>query len=101
MLSEVTSLGKRPWYAAFRADYFEGIFHAALDALIADHLEIRKMTSDKAEALAVLGEVHAAVANWRRVALSAEVGLRTADLDDFATAFEHEQMEAATVLLGL
>ncbi|MGZ8131750.1 type II toxin-antitoxin system HipA family toxin [Bordetella bronchiseptica] len=56
---------------------------------------------DKAQALAVLGEVHAAVANWRRVALSAEVGMRTADLDDFATAFEHEQMEAATVLLGL
>ncbi|MFA7665625.1 MAG: HipA domain-containing protein [Burkholderiaceae bacterium] len=56
---------------------------------------------DKAQALAVLGEVHAAVANWRRVALSAAVGLRVADLDDFAPAFEHAQMEAAAVLLGL
>jgi serine/threonine-protein kinase HipA len=56
---------------------------------------------DKAQALAVLGEVHAAVANWRRVALSAEVGLRAADLDDFAPAFEHQQMEAAAALLGL
>lgn len=56
---------------------------------------------DKRQALAVLGEVHAAVSNWRRVALSAEVGLRAADLDDFAPAFEHEQMEAAAALLGL
>lgn len=56
---------------------------------------------DKAQALAVLGEVHAALANWRRVALSAELGLGAADLDDFAPAFEHEQMEAAAALLGL
>lgn len=56
---------------------------------------------DKEQALAVLSEVHAAVANWRRVALSAEVGLRAADLDDFAPAFEHEQMKAAATLLGL
>jgi serine/threonine-protein kinase HipA len=56
---------------------------------------------DKAQALAVLGEVHAAVANWRRVALSEEVGLRASDLDDFAPAFEHEQMEAAAALLRL
>lgn len=56
---------------------------------------------DKEQALAVLGEVHAAVANWRRVALSAEVGLRAADLNDFAPAFEHEQMDAAAALLGL
>ena len=56
---------------------------------------------DKEQALAVLGEVHAAVANWRRVALGAEVGLRAADLNDFAPAFEHEQMDAAAALLGL
>lgn len=56
---------------------------------------------NKEQALVVLGEVHAAVANWRRVALSAEVGLRVADLHDFAPAFEHEQMEAAAALLGL
>ena len=56
---------------------------------------------DKAQALAVLGEVHAAISDWRRVALSAEVGLRAVDLHDFAPAFEHEQMEAAAALLGL
>lgn len=56
---------------------------------------------DKAQALVVLGEVHAAVARWRRVALSAEVGLRAADLDDFAPAFEHEQMKVTAALLGL
>lgn len=49
----------------------------------------------------MLGEVHAAVANWRRVALDAEVGLCAAELDDFAPAFEHEQMEAAAALLGV
>jgi hypothetical protein len=31
---------------------------------------------DEAQALAVLAEVHAAVSNWRQVALSPEVGLR-------------------------
>ena len=56
---------------------------------------------DKAQALAVLGEVHAAVSNWRQVALGSDVGLRAADLDDFAPAFEHEQMEVAAALLGL
>jgi len=56
---------------------------------------------DKEQALAVLGEVHAAVSNWRQVALGPEVGLRATDLDDFAPAFEHEQMEAAAELLGL
>jgi serine/threonine-protein kinase HipA len=55
---------------------------------------------DKEQALAVLGEVHAAVANWRQVALSPEAGLRPAELDDFAPAFEHEQMDAAAMLLG-
>lgn len=56
---------------------------------------------DREQALAVLGEVHAAIANWRTVALSAEVELRAADLDDFAPAFEHEQMKAAAAELGL
>ena len=55
---------------------------------------------DEAQALAVLGEVHAAVSSWRQVALSPEVGLRAAELDDFAPAFEHEQMNAAAALLG-
>lgn len=55
---------------------------------------------DEALALAVLDEVHKAVSTWRQIALSPEVGLRAAELDDFAPAFEHEQMDAAAALLG-
>jgi serine/threonine-protein kinase HipA len=54
---------------------------------------------DTDQALATLAEVHAVVSDWRQLALSPEVGLRPAELDDFAPAFEHEQMEAAAVLL--
>jgi serine/threonine-protein kinase HipA len=56
---------------------------------------------DKVQALAILGEVHAAVSNWRQVALGSEVGLCPAELDDFAPAFEHDQMDEAAALLGL
>lgn len=56
---------------------------------------------DEVQARAVLGEVHAAVSNWRQVALGPEVGMGTAELDDFAPAFEHEQMDAAAALLGV
>lgn len=55
---------------------------------------------DAAQAMAILTEVHAAVANWRRVAISPEVGLRPAELDDFAPAFEHEQADTAVALIG-
>jgi serine/threonine-protein kinase HipA len=55
---------------------------------------------DKAQALAVLAEVHAAVSNWRQIALGPKVGLHAVELDDFAPAFEHEQMEAAAALFG-
>lgn len=55
---------------------------------------------DHSQALAVLGEVHAAVSNWRQVALSPAVGLRVDELDDFAPAFEHEQMDSAAALLS-
>lgn len=54
---------------------------------------------DSEQALNVLAQVHSAVKNWRRVALGAEVGLRPQELDDFAAAFEHEQMDATTTLL--
>jgi serine/threonine-protein kinase HipA len=54
---------------------------------------------DRNQALAILAEVHAAVSNWRQLALSPEVGLRLADLDDFAPAFDHEQMQVAATLL--
>ncbi|MDR2113547.1 MAG: hypothetical protein LBQ62_10725 [Candidatus Accumulibacter sp.] len=46
---------------------------------------------DAEQAMSILGEVREAVSNWRQVALSAEVGLRPAELEDFAVAFEHEQ----------
>jgi serine/threonine-protein kinase HipA len=54
---------------------------------------------NRTDALTVLAEVYDAVLNWRQVALSNDVGLRTAELDDFAPAFEHAQMTAAKVLL--
>lgn len=55
---------------------------------------------DQAQALSVLGEVHAAVSNWRQTAVGPAVGLGAVELDDFSPAFEHEQMDAAAVLLG-
>ena len=51
------------------------------------------------EALTVLAEVHAAVATWREVALSPDVGLQAAELEDFAPAFEHEQVAAVAALV--
>ncbi len=54
---------------------------------------------DPKQARTILGEVYAAVVNWRKVALGTEVGLRPAELDDFAAAFEHGQMEATAALL--
>jgi serine/threonine-protein kinase HipA len=38
----------------------------------------------------VLGEVYAAVLDWRQLAVGPGVGLRAAELDDLALAFEHE-----------
>lgn len=55
---------------------------------------------DAQQAQAVLVEIHAAVSNWRRVALGPEVGLCPAELDDLAPAFEHEQMKAVATRLG-
>lgn len=52
----------------------------------------------KSQALAVVKEVHAAVSKWRKVATSADVGLRAGELEDFAEAFEHDQMDAAAAL---
>lgn len=67
-----------------------------VDALLA-RCSYFSLSSD--EALAVLAEVHRAVADWRSIALSPEVGLMASELDDFAPAFEHEQMESARALL--
>ena len=53
-----------------------------------------------AAALKVLAEVVTAVCDWRTVALDAEVGLSPGELDDFAPAFEHAEMDAARDLLA-
>ena len=55
---------------------------------------------DEQQALTVLGEVHAAVSNWRNLALGPEVGLRATELDDFALAFEPAKIDAAATPLG-
>jgi serine/threonine-protein kinase HipA len=52
------------------------------------------------EALRILREVYTAVVNWRDSALSAAVGLKPHELEDFAPAFEHDQLEAARSFLS-
>lgn len=54
----------------------------------------------KPEALAVLAEVHHAVTGWRSLATSSKVGLSAAEVEDFAPAFEHNEMERARELLA-
>ena len=54
---------------------------------------------DATQALAALGEVVAAVRQWRPLAQAPAVGLRADELDGFAPAFEHAQMDAAAALL--
>ena len=52
------------------------------------------------EALAVLAEVHDAVTGWRTLAMSTEVGLTASEVEDFAPAFEHSEMDRAKLLLS-
>lgn len=47
------------------------------------------------QATAVLAKVTQAVQQWRKLALSAEVGLRPDELEDFAPAFEHAGLDEA------
>ena len=54
----------------------------------------------KHEALAVLAEVYVAVTGWRALAMSAEVGLSTSEVEEFAPAFEHSEMDRSKVLLS-
>jgi serine/threonine-protein kinase HipA len=54
---------------------------------------------DTATARRVLNQVYTAVLGWRQVATSVEVGMSPQDLEDFAPAFENEQMRIAEVLL--
>ena len=54
---------------------------------------------DKSQSLVILAEVHAAISNWRQLALAPEIGLQPSELVDFAPAFEHPQMQEATSFL--
>jgi len=53
---------------------------------------------DPHEAADVLAEVVKAVQRWRDVALTADVGLSQAELEDFAPAFEHAGLDEAIAL---
>jgi serine/threonine-protein kinase HipA len=55
---------------------------------------------DRLEVTAVLAEVVVAVKQWRDVALTADVGLSQAELEDFAPAFEHAGLEEALAMLA-
>lgn len=50
------------------------------------------------EAKRILGEVYRAVRDWKHIAKSPPVGMTDDDLDAFAPAFEHEQMDIASRL---
>lgn len=54
---------------------------------------------DSATVRRVLGEVCAAIRTWKTVATSAAVGMSGRDLEDFAPAFENQQMRIAKTLL--
>lgn len=54
---------------------------------------------DAAAVQRVLGEVCTAIGSWATVAISAAVGMSGHDLEDFAPAFENEQMRIAKTLL--
>jgi serine/threonine-protein kinase HipA len=52
------------------------------------------------EALVVLAEVLAAVTGWRAVATSTDVGLSAAEVEEFAPAFEHAELDKAKAVLS-
>jgi serine/threonine-protein kinase HipA len=52
----------------------------------------------KPEALALLGEVYGVVAQWRSLAMSTEVGLTAKEVEEFAPAFEHSEMDKVKTL---
>jgi len=58
-----------------------------------------RFSLDKSDALQVVAEVHHAVARWREVA-TRDAGLRAPELDQFAPAFEHSEMQATAKLLA-
>lgn len=52
------------------------------------------------DALRVLGEICAAVQDWKAIATTEPVGMTEDDLDAFAPAFENDQMDLAMQLLA-
>jgi len=53
---------------------------------------------DEVQARQSLREVVQAVDQWRAVAASAAVGMSPADIEEFAPAFEHSELEGAKTL---
>ncbi len=54
---------------------------------------------DAAAAQRILGKVYSAIRRWKSVAKRAKVGMSDRDIEDFAPAFENEQMRIAKTLL--
>lgn len=69
----------------------------SLDMLMA---QAHYFSLQPADAVQVLAQVYAAVRDWRAMALNPEVGLLAKELEDFAPAFEHDQMEVARGVIG-
>lgn len=55
----------------------------------------------RAQALAIVRELVAAVLQWRAVGQSADIGMTTQELNEFAPAFEHSSLAEARKLAGL
>lgn len=70
-----------------------------VDSIEAVVAAARYFRLDDAAARRVLGQVVRAIRGWTTVARSAAVGMCARDLDDFAPAFEHKQMDIAQGLL--
>ena len=59
-----------------------------------------RFSLNKEQATAVVQEVVDAVLQWRTVGQSAEVGMTKQELDAFALAFEHPELDAAKKIAG-
>lgn len=53
---------------------------------------------NEAQAREILSEVVDAIDGWRAVGAAAQVGLSAVELDEFAPAFEHEQLKQSKAL---
>jgi serine/threonine-protein kinase HipA len=62
--------------------------------------ECKYFALSRAHALSILEHVLDAVLQWKRVALTAEVGLTAPELDALYDAFEHDQTDDAREALG-